>query len=297
MVLTELANRQLGVVARWQLAAEGVTPAMLKSRVANGSLTRLHRGVYAVGHRQLRREGHYLAAVLAVGPGAVLSHRDAACLHGLRPGDHRRTDVSTERRVKSTVRIAVHRTTVLAPDDVTRVGAVPVTSLGRTLVDLAGVVPRDHVAQALAEAERVHRVDVRAIEGALERLRHRAGPGNARLAAVLAQHRAHGLEVTRRELEQRFLALFDGDGSDLPRPRVNAIVDGLEVDAVWHAARVAVELDGWEFHRHRRAFQRDREKANALTTAGWTVLRFTHHDVVHRPAAVRAQLRRVVARS
>ena len=219
MVLTELANRQLGVVARWQLAAEGVTPAMLKSRVANGSLTRLHRGVYAVGHRQLRREGHYLAAVLAVGPGAVLSHRDAACLHGLRPGDHRRTDVSTERRVKSTVRIAVHRTTVLAPDDVTRVGAVPVTSLGRTLVDLAGVVPRDHLAKALAEAERVHRVDVRAIEGALERLRHRAGPGNARLAAVLAQHRAHGLEVTRRELEQRFLALFDGDGSDLPRAR------------------------------------------------------------------------------
>lgn len=75
---------------------------------------------------------------------------------------------------------------------------------------------------------------------------------------------------------------------------MNAIVDGLEVDAVWHAARVAVELDGWEFHRHRRAFQRDREKANALTTAGWTVLRFTHHDVVHRPAggARAAQARR-----
>lgn len=270
---------------------------MVRDRLARGSLTRLHRGVYAVGHRQLRFDGHAVAAVLAIGAGAVLSHRDAARLHGIRPSNRRRLDVTTRRRgVASTSRIDVHRTTVLTPGDVTRIERIPVTSLARTLVDLAGVVPPDHLAKALSEAERIHRVDVGAIEAALDRLRHRNGPGNARLEAVLADHDARGLELTRRELEHRFLALV-GDGGELPRPRTNAMIDGMEVDAVWPAARVAVELDGWEFHRHRRAFQNDREKANALTTAGWTVLRFTHYDVVHRPAHVREQLRRVVVRS
>lgn len=294
VALTELANRQHGVVARWQLAAEGVTLSMLKTRVARGSLTRLHRGVYAVGHRRLRPEAHSLAAVLAVGPGAVASHRDAAWLHGLRPGNHRQRDVSTGRRIAGSAKIRVHRTAVLTADDVTQIGAIPVTSLARTLVDLAGLVPGDHLAKAVSEAERIHRVDVRAIEAAMARTRHRAGAGNAALAAVLAEHRVRGLQLTRRELERRFLALFDG--ADLPRPRTNAVVDGLEVDAVWQAARVAVELDGWEFHRHRRAFQRDREKANALALAGWTLLRFTHYDVVHRRRDVLDQLRRAVAR-
>lgn len=267
---------------------------MVRDRIARGSLTRLHRGVYAVGHRQLRSEGHALAAVLAIGPGSVLSHRDAAWLHGIRPSNRPRIDVTTTVRAASTSRIEVHRTTVLTADDVTRIERIPVTSLARTLVDLAGIVPRDHLAKALAEAERIHRVDAGAIEAALVRMRHRGGPGNARLAVVLADHRARGLELTRRELERRFLALFD-DGA-LPRPLTNAIVDGMEVDAVWREERVAVELDGWEFHRHRAAFQNDRDKANALTTAGWTVLRFTHHDVAHRPALVRERLAQVVGR-
>jgi very-short-patch-repair endonuclease len=292
--LTELANRQFGVVARWQLPAIGVTPGMVRARLARGSLTRLHRGVYAVGHRRLLPQGRTLAAVLAVGPGAVASHRDAAWLHGLRPGNHRRRDVATTRRgTASTAAIAVHRTAVLTPDDVTTVAGIPVTSVARTLVDLASVVAADHLASALSEAERLRAIDLRELEAAIARTRTRAGAGHARLRAVLEEHRARGVEIDRSKLERRFAALAQQAG--LPRPRLNHWIDGMEVDAVWPRERIAVELDSWEFHRHRRAFQHDREKGNALTAAGWTVLRFTHHDVAHRPAEVAAQLSRFVS--
>lgn len=294
MALTELANSQWGVVARWQLADVGVTLSMLKTRVARGSLTRLHRGVYAVGHRRLQPQAHTLAAVLAVGPGAVASHRDAAWLHGLRPGNHRRADVATTRRgVAGTDRIAVHRTAVLTAEDVATVKGIPVTSVARTLVDLAGVVARDELAKALSEAERLRLLDMGPLTAAIARTAQRSGPGRARLLAVLDEHAAHGAEFDRSELERRFLALTVQAG--LPRPRLNHWVDGMEVDAVWPAPRIAVELDGWEYHRHRRAFQRDREKTNALTAAGWTVLRFTHHDVTRRPAEVAAQLSPLVS--
>jgi predicted transcriptional regulator of viral defense system len=289
VALVELANSQWGVVARRQLGSIGLTPTMVRDRLARGSLTRLHRGVYVVGHRQLRPQAHTLAAVLAVGPGAVASHRDAAWLHGLRPGNHRRADVTATRRgVGSSDRIAVHRTTALHADDVTEIDGIPVTSIARTLVDLAAVVPRDHLAKALSEAERLLLLDMRALDRAIERTRHRTGPGHARLRAVLADHAAHGVEHDRSKLERRFAALVRDAG--LPRPRLNHWIEGVEVDAVWPRERVAVELDSWTFHRHRRAFQRDREKGNILTAAGWTVLRFTYRDVTERPREVAAQL-------
>ncbi len=296
MALVELANSQWGVVARRQLEAIGLTPTMVRDRIARGHLTRLHRGVYVVGHRQLRPQAHTSAAVLAVGPGAVASHRDAAWLHGLRPGNHRRADVTTPRRgAASSDRIVVHRTTVLHADDVTEVDGIPVTTVARTLVDLAGIVPVDHLAKALSEAERTLLLDVHALETAMERTRHRAGPGHARLRTVLADHAAHGVEHDRSKLERLFAALVRDAG--LPRPRLNHWIEEVEVDAVWPQERVAVELDSWQFHRHRRAFQRDREKANVLTAAGWTVLRFTYRDVTERPRDVAAQLAPLVARA
>ncbi|WP_343075587.1 type IV toxin-antitoxin system AbiEi family antitoxin domain-containing protein [Conexibacter arvalis] len=294
MALTELANSQWGVVARRQLGAIGLTPTMVRDRIERGRLTRLHRGVYVVGHRQLRPRAHTLAAVLAVGPGAVASHRDAAWLHGLRPGGHARSDVTTTRRgVTGGPRIAVHRTTVLTDEDVTEIDGIPVTSLARTLVDLAAVVPADHLAKALSEAERLLLLDMRSLERAIERTRNRTGSGHASLRAVLADHAAHGVEHDRSTMERRFAALVRDAG--LPRPKLNHWIEGVEVDAVWPRERVAVELDSWTWHRHRRAFQRDREKGNTLTAAGWTVLRFTYLDVVDRPREVAAQLVPLVA--
>jgi len=246
---------------------------MLKSRVASGQLLRLHRGVYAVGHARLRREGWWMAAVLAAGSGALLSHRDAAALHGLRPpGDHKRWEVTTTRRATSTQRVRVFRTAALDAEDIATVAGIPTTSVARTLVDLAAVVTPRELRKALAEAER-RRLDVKGIEDALERTRTRNGRGHAGLRHALEELRTIGAPITRSELEDRFLALLDAH--DLPRPATNASVEGMEVDACWPERRLIVELEGWGPHATRRAFQDDRTRANDLTAAAWTVLRFT----------------------
>jgi very-short-patch-repair endonuclease len=266
----------------------GVTSSMIEKRIARKSLLRLHRGVYAVGHDQLRREGRWLAAVLAVGPEAVLSHRDAAGLHGLRPANHVKVDVTTPSRGRgSHPQIEVHHAK-LDPLDATVVRGIPVTTVARTLVDLAGILPKDHLAKALSRAELDRMLDVRAIEAALDRTRGRKGPGHAALRAALAIQGDHGPIVTRSELEDRFLSLIDA--SKLPRPRMNFHVEGLEVDACWPERRLVVELDGYAHHRDRRTFQRDREKGNALTRAGWKVFRYTYDDVVRRPGRTAAEL-------
>jgi very-short-patch-repair endonuclease len=226
--------------------------------------------------------------VLAVGPDAVLSHRDAAALHGLRSANHPRVDVTTRADIKSTARIAVHRTSMLEPADVKTRDGIPVTTVARTLVDLAAVVSREHLAKALNEAERQRTLDVVALEAAIERTRNRPDPSHARITAVLQEHRQQGTQLTRSELEDRFRALLDRHGIAIPH--LNATIQGEEVDALWREHKLVVELDGYAFHHDRRAFQRDREKGNALTAAGYTVLRFTHDDVIRRPAQVAARL-------
>lgn len=292
--MAALAARQHGVVSRAQLLNAGVTRTMIEQRLATGQLIPLHRGVYAVGHAHLRPNGYRLAAVLAVGPGAALSHRDAAALHGIRDGGGTRIDVSTPADRRSTERIRVHGRRRLDPRDVTSIEGIAVTTVSRTLVDLAEVLPTDAVGKALSEAERQRTLDVAGIEAALERVRGRRGPATARLRAALAELAATGTTVTRSGLEDRFLTLLAAH--DVPRPVTNVHVAGYEWDAVWAPARLAVELDGWDTHKTRRAFQHDRTKANALTATGWAVLRFTHDDVLRRPretaAAVAAQLSR-----
>jgi very-short-patch-repair endonuclease/predicted transcriptional regulator of viral defense system len=287
--LAELADRQYGVVARRQLVVIGIRDKMVLDRVRSGRLVRLHRGVYAVGHRHLRREAHWLAAVLAAGPGALLSHRDAAALHGLLPpGDHRRVEVTTARRAQSTDRIHIHRTSTLDAEDATSRSGIPVTAVARTLVDLAGTVSRARLRKALDEAERLGSLDGAALEQALARTASRHGPGHRTTREALAELQAAGTTLTRSELEDRFLSLVVAH--DLPRPQMNATIAGMEVDAVWARHRLAVELDGWAYHRTRRAFQEDRDRANDLTQAGYVVLRFTHADITGRPHRVAARL-------
>ena len=259
-----------------------------------GQLVLLHRGVYAVGHAHLRPNGYRLAAVLAVGPGAVLSHRDAAALHGLRDGGGTRIDVSAPGQRASTTRIRVHGRRRLDAQDVTTVDGIPVTTVDRTLVDLGEVLGHQALTKVCNEAERQGLLDVKGIEEAIGRLRGRRGPGVAKLRAALSELAAHGATLTRSPLEDRLLPLLDAH--DLPRPATNAYVEGYEGDAVWHRQRLVVELDGWDTHKTRHAFQQDRTKANVLTNAGWAILRFTHDDLVRRPevvvAGVKAQLSR-----
>lgn len=294
--MRELAARQHGVVARRQLLAAGLTARMIDRRAAGRLLVTLHRGVYAVGHHRLRREGWWMAAVLAAGRGALLSHRDAAALHGLRPpGDHARWEVTTTGRASSTNRIRVFRTDTLDARDATVVAGIPVTSVARTLVDLAGTVPAGQLAKALNEAERQRLFDLWAIERAMAATARRRGSGHAAMRRALDELRAIGAHVTRSELEDRFLALVDTHR--LPRPRMNYGIEAMEIDAVWSQQRVAVELDGWGAHQTRRAFQLDRDRSNDLTAAGWTLLRFTWADVTRRPEDTVARVARALARA
>lgn len=281
--LAELAFRQWGVVNRTQLLEIGLTSRQIDGRVERGALHRIHRGVYAVGHPRLSRDGLLLAAVFGAGRGAVVSHRDAAGLYGIRPANHRDVELTLPRPRRPLTGVRLHRA-ALPPSEVTEIHGIPVTTLARTLVDLAGTVPEDHLRRALHEAERVHRNDVREIERIMERTRTRNGTGHATLRAALADARAYGPRRTRSDLEEIFYGLTERFG--IPRPGMNVVVHGCEVDAWWAEERIAVEIDGWQSHGTRKAFQRDREKGNHLALHGIVLLRFTYRDVMRRPERV-----------
>lgn len=280
------------MVARRQLIATGLSERLIDARAAGGDLLRLHRGVYAVGHQRLRREGTWLAAVLAV-PGAVLSHRDAAGLHGLRPANHASVSVTTTGRPRAHAGIQVHRTRVLDADDITTVSGIPVTTVARTLVDLAGVIPADHLAKAFREADNQRTLDLRALEAILQQTRGRRGPGHAALKHALAEQASLATTLTRSSLEVSFQRLIRQQR--LPKPQTNVQLHGYEVDALWPTAKLVVELDGWRHHNSRWSFQQDRERDVRLQLAGYRVLRFTHHDVTSRPQDVAAAVRDALA--
>lgn len=290
-VIEALAARQWGVVSRAQLLDAGLSRKTVANRVRSGHLIRLHRGVYAAGHARLRREGRWLAAVLAVGPGAVLSHRDAAGLHDLRPANHASTDVTTTANRPDEPGIQVHRTRVLDDKDITTVSGIPVTTVARTLVDLAGQIPHDHLTQAIRQAERNRTFDLREVEAAMARTRGRTGRGHQALREAIEEYAALGLAASDSALEDAFHRLLRDNG--LPGPAANAYVEGYRVDAVWRAQRVAVELDGWAWHHTRRSFERDRERDALLLAVGWRVIRVTHRQLTKRPDHVLSTLRRL----
>jgi predicted transcriptional regulator of viral defense system len=293
--IARLADRQYGVVSRRQLATIGVGRGAIEKHLSRRSLIPLHRGVYAVGHRQLRIEGRWLAAVLAVGPGAVLSHRDAAALHGMRkPPESRKVSVTTGKDARGTAALWVFPRRTLNVEDRMLVSGIPVTSPARTIVDVAPMLGAGQLAATLGEADRRGLFDVEAVERALRRTRGRHGQGYRRLATALDAHERHGAALLRSELEERFLDLVIEAG--LPWPQLNAPAAGFEVDALWADRRVVVELDGWKDHKEREAAARDRDKTNRLQTAGYVVLRFMHGDLVTRPEAVVAAVREVLAR-
>jgi len=183
--IAALAAGQHGVVSRRQLLDAGIASTTLRDRVQRRHLVPVHRGVYAVGHAHLRREGHWLGAVLAVGARAVLSHRDAAMLHDLRPCNRTRTEVSTPADRTSTAKLDVYARRRLDARDVTQVEGIPVTTVARTLVDLAEVLQSDTLVKVCSEAERQRKLDVKSIEEAIGCLRGRRGSGVGKLRAAL----------------------------------------------------------------------------------------------------------------
>jgi hypothetical protein len=233
-----IAGRQHGVVSARQLRVAGVSRTAVADRVADGRLRPLHRCVYAIG--PLTQRGRWLAAVLALGPHAVLSHRDAAVLHGLRRGERRAIDVTAPRRARRRRGITVHETRPLHPADHTRVEGIPVTSVPRTLLDLAERLPPTQLRRAYEEAERLRLLDVRAIQALLERSNGRRGV--PALRALIGYDPSAAVEA-ESELELRFLDLVRQ--ARLPPPRMNVLVEGYLVDAYWPSARLVVELQGY----------------------------------------------------
>ena len=222
-----------------------------------------------------------MAAVLACGSHAALSHRSAAALWGLRPTMRAAIDVTVPRRAGfSRPGVDVHRARRLDPADVTRVRGVPCTTVARTLLDLAEVLDGQALGRACEQAEVLRILDRRAVDRVLARADGRHGA--PALRTVLAEV---GCALTRSELEKRFLALCAAAG--VPLPRVNAWLEldggGLEVDFLWDVQRLIVETDGHRTHGTRRAFERDRRRDQRLTLAGWRVVRVTWRQLTLDP--------------
>jgi very-short-patch-repair endonuclease len=267
--------------------ALGLSRNAIAARAAAGRLHRIHRGVYAVGHPVLPRYARWMAAVLAAGPGAALSHASAAALWEIRPSGATRVDVSVPNSAGRTKRpgLRVHRATSLAGTETTHHRAIPVTTPARTLLDLAASLPRRALERALDQAEVLELFDLRALHEAMHA--HRGERGARRLAAALEEHQA-GTTLTKSELEDRMLALCRTHG--IEQPQVNETVAGLEVDFLFAAQRLVVEADGWQFHRTRAAFERDRQRDAVLAHAGYRTLRVTHRQLTRRPSEVVAAI-------
>jgi very-short-patch-repair endonuclease len=290
-MIASIAERQYGIVSRAQLVAAGITDAAIATRIRRFGLHPLHRGVYAVGHTALPPLAREMAAVLACGVGAVVSHMSAATsIWHLLETVNEVVDITTPRLNRRRPGIRVHRSRVLDADDIRVVKGIPVTSVPRTLIDLAESRPGREVERAFDEALTRKLTTAAAMSAAIERLRGRRG--TRRLQDLLERDTEPAF--TRSEAEERLLAVIRGSG--LPLPQVNTRVGRHVVDFAWREPGVIVETDGYRFHSTRRAFERDRERDARLTAAGFRVIRVTWRQLTEEPLAVVARIAQALAR-
>jgi very-short-patch-repair endonuclease len=268
-----------------------LTPAAIDSRVKAGRLYPLHRGVYLVGHPIPPPFAWEMAAALACGDGAVISHRSAAYVWALLPypANPRPIHVTVHgRQPGEKPGIRVHRVRHLHPRDVRTCRRIPVTTPARTILDLAGSERFRVFEQARAEAERRRLVTRGHLEAVLERNARR--PGVAVLRAALASDA--GPAWTRSEAEERFLSLVRSAG--LPHPETNVRLGPYEVDFLWRRERLVVEIDSFEFHSSRAAFERDRLRDADLQADGFRVVRVTWRQMASEPERMVGRVRRAM---
>jgi very-short-patch-repair endonuclease len=261
-----IAKRQHGVVTAKQLAVAGLGRMAISERMKNGRLHRLHRGVYAVGHRAPSWHRRWMAAVLACGEGAVLSHHSAAALWKLlRPIDGPiHVSVPTTNGRSSKRGIHLHRCPSLSTSLLTtNRHNIPVTTIQRTIDDLEGTVAPYLLRRAKRQAELMN-VRLRDTEG----------------------------RRTRSDLEEDFFALVSHH--HLPLPETNVKVGRWEVDFLWREQRVVVETDSFTYHRGSIAFENDYARELDLRSAGYSVLRFSDAQIEEEPVRVVADLARAL---
>ena len=297
--LGALAETQYGVVTFDQLRRLGFSSDQVERRIQLGRLHRLHRGVYAVGHRHLPNEALFIAAVLALGSKAVLSHKAAAALWDFAPEEwsfmgeaSHLIDVTIPRRVRQRPGLRIHPVRTLEMADTTLRKGIPVTTPVRTLRDLADTATSDSTLRRLLhEAEVQERVSIHQLRTYLQNGSNRNGA--PRLKALIAP----GPTPTRSELEDRTVELLGRDR--LPRPRTNARVPDVPaagtVDMLFETQRLVIECDGDRYHK--TAFKRasDARKQAALEAAGYRVIRLTWDDVNDEPEQTLARVRNALA--
>lgn len=285
-----LAARQHGVVSRSQLLEVGVSSSSIARRVRSGYLTSLHAGVYRVGPLEGPRLAE-MAAVLAGGPSALLSHGSALRVWGLAAGASKFPLHLTVigRRDLRRPGLVTHRVVSLRDDERSRLEGVPITSPLRTLVDAAGTLGSRELARAMAVAERRGLVGPR--EFAVMQERYRGHRGMVLLRSLVDG--AIARTFTRSEAEERCLALLREAG--LPPPHTNVPVGPYELALFWPDANVAVEVDGWAHHGGRPHFENDRRKDNWLRGRGIDVVRLTWRQITREPIASAVQVGQALA--
>jgi hypothetical protein len=277
--MAAIARRAQGVATRAELLAAGISSTAIERRVRNGLLIPQYPGVYRVGHAAPSVEASFIAAVKACGEGAVLSGRAAGYLWGLLKGSRPGPEVTapTERRVTG---IATRRSRSVQR---TTFRGIPVTTVARTLVDLAAVLTADELARACHEAGVRYRTTPRQVEAVMRA----NAPGAKKLRAVMSGD----TPVTLSELERRFVAIVRRAG--LPLPETNRVAGGRRVDCRW-PGRLTVELDSYQFHNSRYSWEQGRRREREARARDEEFRRYTWTDVTEERSAMLADVRRLL---
>jgi hypothetical protein len=292
-LMSAIAARRHGVLSRVVLLQAGVAPGTIDDRLRQRRLVSLHRGVYGLGHAQLTDEGWRLAAVDAYGSAAALSHASAAALWGIGEGPLFPVHVSLAKRggVSGHDRTVPHRRMRLDDEDVTVRDGIRVTTVARTVLDLAALVRGRRLEQVVRRASRLRLFDLREQQIVLDR--HPRQPGASELGRLLAALRGRGTDDFRSRMEIAFAQLCDDYG--LPRPVVNGFVLAERVDFHWPGTTLVIEADGFEFHAMPTAFAEDRRRDQKLTLGGYTVVRLTWDQVTGDARATAAAVSTLLA--
>jgi very-short-patch-repair endonuclease len=286
--LAELAGRQHGVVSVRQLHRLGYSDGAIAKAVKGGRLHRFHRGVYAVGHLHLTVHGRCLAAVLACGPHALLSHNSAAWVWGLLKAPPERIHVTGPISRAPRPPLVLHHSRILVVEDRALEERIPVTALPRTLLDLAAAFDSERLRRVLKRAEELNLFDL----GPAEALLRRCGGhhGRERLRRAIALYRPP--RFTRSEVERKFVELLEA--RDLQQPLTNFHEAGYELDVYWPELRFAVELDVFETHGTRESFESDRLRQEDLKLAGVELTRVTGRRLEAEPQQVIERVARLL---
>lgn len=282
--VVEAAARQDNVISLEQLRVAGFGWGMLKHRLREGTMQRLYRAVYLVGPAPPTLAARARGAVLACGQAAVVSHSTAAALWGMLPDVGEVHVTVTAHRAASRAGITVHRSRSIAA---TELRGIPISTPARTVCDLAATEPDDVLERALNEARALRLVTERELHAAIERQATRKG--TRKLRRLLAD--APG--ITRSEAERLLRTLLNQ--AQLPQPQTSVKLHGYTVDFLWPAERLIVEVDGFQFHGHRRAFEQDRKRDQVLTARGYRVIRVTWRQLKHEPMATLARIAQALA--